>query len=133
MADTWNIHWPAGVPDDPLQDGLSLRLLENGRYAVTESGQERAAPVNVGVAWEMTAGFPMSAEQFEGLWLPWWTAHARDGGCANGVIPFWLRHPVPQGIMRVPWRWYRMQGQPMRPERDGSGRIVWLSLRSRPQ
>lgn len=118
------IYWPAGVADDPLQEGLQYGLRENGASAKTDSGQDRLAPRFSAADFEISAGYPMSGFQFKGLWLPWWQGAPSSGGCLNGTVAFWLRDP----ITRIPFKWTRIFGEKMRPERDGLGFIVWLSL-----
>lgn len=119
MAD---IYWPA-VTDDPLREGYSWQLSETLAVAQTGSGQERVAASLSGADVVMTAGYPMSKWQFEGVWLPWWLAKRQAGGCENGT-PFWLRCPE----LRRPLLWARKHGEAMRHERDGLGKIVWLTL-----
>lgn len=126
MAD---IFWPGGVPDEPLAEGISLTPLESGTSFDTESGDVMTGPGGLGFVFTLTATYPMSHHQCQGLWLPWWMARSRDGGCDNGMSAFWLRQPY----SRVPWQWIRRPQEQVRFERDGLGWLVTLPLRSLPR
>lgn len=125
MAD---IFWPAGVPDEPLLEGLEWSPLDTGVADDTESGDVMTGPGGLGQVILLGASYPMSNNQYRGLWLPWWMARMRDGGCDNGVHAFWLREPY----SRVPIQWIRQPQQKIVPQRDGLGWIVRLPLRSLP-
>ncbi len=125
------LFWPAGVPDDPLAETLIWAPVETGLYFSTGPGRVRAAPFDTGVAVNMTADYPMSDYQFNALFLPWWLGPAASGGCANGVLPFWLRDPIHRDArgLRLPWKWMRQEnGGLATPKRDGAGWIITLAL-----
>ncbi len=126
MAD---LFWPGGVPDDPLLEGLNWRILGTGQSFATESGDLMTGPGGLGTIVTMTPTYPMSNHQFNGLFLPWWLAPRKQGGCDNGMHAFWLRDPMD----RKPWQWIRQPDADMRPERDGLGWLVMLPLRSLPR
>jgi hypothetical protein len=123
------IYWPAGVGDDPLRDSIDWQPQDNGAYQDTASSQQRSAPNSIGISVHLTAAYPMSDHQFNGLWLPWWWAKKSAGGCFNGTHAFWLRDPIDRSSgVRKPYRFVRQKGQNMRPVRDGLGWIVTLPL-----
>ena len=118
------IFWCAGVGDDPLLESLNWVPIENGAYVETSSNQQRSAPRDVGLGVLVSGDYPMSDHQFKALWLPWWMARKRDGGCDNGATPFWMRDPID----RKPYLFRRQKDQAMQPVRDGVGWVIGLSL-----
>ena len=119
-----DIYFPGGLSDDPLLEGLQWTPRENGDFAQTDSGQPRGGARHSGVDIDMVAGYAMTRYQFNGIFLPWWLGRKRNGGCDNGASAFWMRDP----FERLPFLWQRQQGQAMRPQADGTGFVVWLSL-----
>jgi hypothetical protein len=127
------IYFPAGVADDPIKGSVQWQPVSNGKFASTGSGSERGAPVNTGTAINMAADYPMSEHQFNGLFLPWWLGKKLDGGCEQGLAPFWMRDPIQRTSgVRKPYRWRAQQGDPMVPTHDGLSWIVRLSLQRLP-
>ncbi len=122
------VYWPAGIPDDPLQYP-AWEPVDNGAYFNTGSGNVRVSEANFGVAINMTADYPMTDYQFNGVWLPWWFARKVNGGCSQGTAAFWMRDPIQRTpYFRKPFRWIRQQGQNMKPRRDGRSWIITLPL-----
>ena len=118
------IYWPVGVEDDPLV-GVSVTPVENAESFEPREGQFRMAPVNLGQSVLMTATFPMSWSQFNGIWWPWWMNRKTLGGADNGAVAFWLRDP----FTLKPMRWIRQPKQQIRIEQDGAiGRLITLPL-----